>query len=71
MPDMSGIELTEAIRALDSSAAVIWITAYVSHEVRDEATRLAVCDCLDKPLEIAEIRQAVRDALQAAESQNQ
>lgn len=71
MPNMNGIELTEAIRALDPSATVIWITAYGSHEVRDEATRLGVCDCLDKPLEIAEIRQAVRDALQVAESQNQ
>jgi DNA-binding NtrC family response regulator len=71
MPDMDGVELTRAIRALDPGAAVIWITAYGSHEVRDELARLAVCDCLDKPLEIAEIRQAVRDALQAAETQNQ
>jgi DNA-binding NtrC family response regulator len=71
MPDMDGIELTEAIKALDSDAAVIWITAYGSHEVRDKLARLAVCDCLDKPLEITEIRQAVRDALQATESQNQ
>jgi DNA-binding NtrC family response regulator len=67
MPDMNGIELTEAIRALDPSAAVIWITAYGSHEVRDELARLAVCDCLDKPLEIAEIRQAVREALETTE----
>lgn len=71
MQDMNGIELTEAIRALDPGAAVIWITAYGSHEVREEAARLEVYDCLDKPLEIAEIRQAVWDALQATESQNQ
>lgn len=71
MPDMDGIELTEAIRALDPSTAVIWITAYGSREVRDEAVRLAVCDCLDKPLEIAEIRQAVREALQTTENRNQ
>ena len=69
MPDMDGIELTEAIKALDSDAAVIWITAYGSHEVRGETVRLAVYDCLDKPLEIAEIRQVVREALEAAEGQ--
>jgi CheY-like chemotaxis protein len=71
MPGMDGVELTRAIRAFDPGAAVIWITAYDSHEVRDETVRLAVYDCLDKPLEIAEIRQAVRDALQATKSQNQ
>jgi DNA-binding NtrC family response regulator len=71
MPGMDGVELTRAIRALDPGAAVIWITAYGSHEVRGETVRLAVYDCLDKPLEIAEIRQAVRNALQATEGQNQ
>jgi DNA-binding NtrC family response regulator len=70
MQDMNGIELTEAIKALDSGAAVIWITAYGCYKVRDEAARLAVCACLDKPLEIAEIRQAVREALETTESQN-
>ena len=71
MPGMDGVELTRAIRALDPGAAVIWITAYGSHEVRDELARLAVYDCLDKPLEIAEIRQVVREALEATESQKQ
>jgi hypothetical protein len=31
--------------------------------VRNEAARLAVYGCLDKPLEIADIRQTVREAL--------
>ena len=70
MPDMDGLELTGGIRALDSSVAVIWITAYGCYKVRDEAARLAVCACLDKPLEIAEIRQAVREALETPEGQS-
>jgi two-component system response regulator GlrR len=70
MPDMDGLELTEGIRSLGSSVAVIWITAYGCHKVRDEAARLAVCACLDKPLEIAEIRQAVREALGTTEDQS-
>lgn len=70
MRDMDGIELTKAIRALDDSTVVIWITAYGCHNVRDEMTRLRVYGCLDKPLEIAEIRQAVREALEATEGQN-
>jgi DNA-binding NtrC family response regulator len=71
MPDTSGIELTEAIRALDSDTAVLWITAYGGHEVREEAARLEVYSCLDKPLKIAEIRQIVREALEATEGQKQ
>jgi DNA-binding NtrC family response regulator len=71
MPDMDGVELTEAIRALDSGTVVIWITAYGCHKVRNEAARLAVYGCLDKPLEIADIRQTVQEALEATEGHNQ
>lgn len=67
MSDMGGVELTEAIRAWDPLAMVIWITAYDCHKVRAEAERLAVYRCLDKPLEIPEIRAVVRQALQEEE----
>jgi DNA-binding NtrC family response regulator len=66
MPDMDGLELTEAISALDSDTIVIWMTAYGYHRSRLDAARLGVYRCLDKPLEIAEIRQVVREALEAA-----
>jgi len=63
MPDIDGIELVEAIRALQSHTSVIWITAYGCHNLKGECTRLAVCRCLDKPLRIGQIRQAAREAL--------
>ena len=68
MPDVDGIALTEAIREIDLEVAVIWMTAYGCHAMRAEAARLAVYRCLDKPVEIGEIRDAVRQALRAGEA---
>ena len=63
MPDMDGVELTEAVRGLDPSTIVIWITAYDCYRRRGDAARLRVYRCLDKPLEIHEIRDTVSAAL--------
>ena len=66
MVGMDGVELTEAVRALSPSTVVIWITAYGSQETNAEARRLGVYRCLDKPLEVAEIRRIAREALDVA-----
>jgi DNA-binding NtrC family response regulator len=63
MPDMNGVELTEAIRALSPTTGVIWMTAYDCRTLADQAARLGVFRCLDKPLEIDDIRDTVREAL--------
>jgi CheY-like chemotaxis protein len=63
LPGMDGIELTEAARELDSDIAVIWVTAYDSQKARRDVERLGVYRCLDKPLEIDEIRSIAREAL--------
>jgi two-component system, NtrC family, response regulator PilR len=63
MPGMDGITLTQAIRDLNSGTVVVWITAYGCAQVSDEATRLSVHECLEKPLRIDEIRRVVREAL--------
>jgi DNA-binding NtrC family response regulator len=63
MPDIDGVELTEAIRALSPTTGVIWMTAYDCRTLTTDATRLEVFRCLDKPLEIDEIRDTVREAL--------
>jgi DNA-binding NtrC family response regulator len=68
MPDVDGIALTEAIREMDTGAVVIWMTAFGCYTFREEAVRLAVYCCLDKPVEIGEIREAVRQALGAGEA---
>jgi len=67
MADMGGIELTEAIKALNAETAVVWVTAYGCHKVVNEAARLSVYKCLDKPLRMAKIRRVVREALEGAE----
>jgi DNA-binding NtrC family response regulator len=68
MPGMDGITLTQAIRDLNSGTVVVWITAYGCAQVSDEATRLSVHECLEKPLRIDEIRRVVRDALDNSKS---
>jgi len=64
MPGIDGVELTRAIKASNPDAAVIWITAYGCHLVTAEAEDLGVYACLDKPLEIQQIRKVVREALE-------
>lgn len=63
MPGMGGVALTKAIRTLSPRTIVVWITAYRSQETDAEAQRLGVYRCLDKPVEVDEIRRIVREAL--------
>ena len=63
MPDLGGVELTEAIRQTSPDTAIVWITAHGCHSVTTEAARLEIRRCCDKPLEVDEILQVVREAL--------
>jgi CheY-like chemotaxis protein len=63
MPDMDGVALTEALSALRDAPAVIWMTAYGCRATAQEAARLGVHRCLDKPLEVADIRHVVSETL--------
>ena len=63
VPQTDGIAFTEALRGLPYDPIVIWMTAYDSHTMRPDAERLGVHRCLDKPLEVAEIRQIVSETL--------
>ncbi|HEM62243.1 MAG TPA: response regulator [Chloroflexi bacterium] len=66
LPGIDGVQLTEQIKGLQPEIGIVWITAYGCQKLRREASRLGVYKCLDKPLEIAEIRQAAREALDDA-----
>ena len=72
MPELNGVELTEAIRQTSPDTAVVWITAYGCHGRSADAARLEVYRCYDKPLEVDEILQIAREALgiEAAREQN-
>lgn len=63
MPQVDGIGLTRAFLDENPDGQVIWLTAHGCHRVRDAAGRLDIYQCMNKPLEIDKIRQAVRRAL--------
>lgn len=63
MPDMDGVALTQALRGMDLDPVVIWMTAYNCCTAQDDMERLGVHRCLDKPIEIDEIRRIVSEAL--------
>jgi len=64
MPEMDGIQLTEAVRALYTRPAIVWMTAYGCADAVAAAQRLGVGRCLEKPLEIEQIRASVAAALE-------
>ena len=64
MPGLNGIGLARSIREINAQTALIWITAYGCHRLLEERDGLAVFCCLNKPLRIGEIRQAVQEAIQ-------
>ena len=65
LPGLDGVALTRALRTGQAKdTPVIWITAHGSDELREQAAALGVYRCLDKPVEIAAIRQAAVEALQ-------
>jgi len=68
MPDLNGVELSEAINQIRPDTVVVWITAYGCSSVFSEAARLAIYRCYDKPLEVDEILQIAREALGIAQS---
>lgn len=63
MIGMDGLELIGAARSIRPETRVILITAYSSAALELEARRLQVLRFLTKPLEIAEFRQVVQQAL--------
>jgi len=66
MPDIDGVQLTEAVGSTSPGMPVIWLTAYGCEGVQEEVARLRVRRCINKPVRTSEIVQAVREALRSA-----
>lgn len=64
MAGMSGIEVLNALKSIDASTEVIMLTAYETLETARQALRLGACDYLNKPFDIATLREAVRTAME-------
>jgi two-component system nitrogen regulation response regulator GlnG len=64
LPETSGLEVFEKIRSIDSKLPVIFITSLSSSETAIKAMTMGAFDYLLKPLDLARIRDLVRQALE-------
>ena len=64
MPDMDGMELMEAVKALDSRVTVMVITGYGTIESAVEALKRGAYDFIPKPFKLEELELIVNRALE-------
>jgi two-component system sensor histidine kinase/response regulator len=64
MPGMSGVELLERIKFIDSTIEAVMLTAFETTETIRQALKLRACDYLNKPYDLAALRTAVNNAMQ-------
>ena len=64
MAGMSGIEVLERLKYVDSAIEVIMMTAFETTDTIRQALRLRACDYINKPFDIATVRSAVSNAMQ-------
>ncbi len=62
--DMSGLEVFDQIRKIDSRLPVILITAYATTETAIEAMKRGAFDHLVKPVDLSQLREVVQRALE-------
>ena len=64
MAGMSGIEVLERLRFVRPNLEAIMITAFETTDTMRQALRLRACDYINKPIDLATIRNAVAQAMQ-------
>jgi two-component system response regulator AtoC len=64
MPGKSGLELLDAVRALDPTLPVIMITAHGSERIAVEALKRGAYDYMSKPFDNDEVAYSIRRALE-------
>ena len=69
MPQMGGVQLTQEIRNLNLEIPVVWMTAFGSQDLVEQAQRMDVHKFLAKPMDMADIRLIAKEALETAVSQ--
>ena len=67
LPEMTGIELLQAIRKGDPNAMVILMTAYASLDTALAAINMGAYDYLMKPIEFTQLKLAAKRALEKRE----
>lgn len=71
MPDMSGLELLEAIRQTDIELPIIMITGFSTEDNAIRALRLGATDFIKKPYDAEALLQQVDEVLQQSASRKQ
>ncbi len=66
LPDMSGLEVYEKLRALEPRVPVIFVTAYTTTETAIEAMRRGAFDYLLKPYDLHQLRTVLEQALEVS-----
>ncbi|HEX4338289.1 MAG TPA: sigma-54 dependent transcriptional regulator [Polyangiaceae bacterium] len=66
LPDQSGLEVHEAIRAIDARIPVIFVTMTKTADAAIEAMKQGAFDYLPKPLDLVQMRRVVGEALDVA-----
>ncbi len=64
MAGMSGIEVLERLKYVDSDIEAIMMTAFETTETMRQALKLRACDYINKPFDIVALRAAVAAAMQ-------
>jgi DNA-binding response OmpR family regulator len=59
MPNLTGVQLVEAIRARGINGKIIVVSAHLSSEAREDYARMDVHETFSKPFNIVELRAAV------------
>jgi two-component system, NtrC family, response regulator PilR len=67
MPDVSGVEVLRAAKAVDRDILGIMVTAFASTETAVEAMRLGACDYLSKPFDVDLLKMKVREKIESRE----
>ena len=67
MPEVDGLQLLEALKAINPSIVTVAMTAFDSQEIRAKAERFEIYRYLVKPFSVHEFGQCVKDAFEEAE----
>ena len=64
LPGMSGLDLLERFKKIDTQILSIIITAYGSLDTAIKSMKLGACDYINKPFKLSELQDSVKDALE-------
>jgi FixJ family two-component response regulator len=68
MPELSGLEIQEKLAALDKSLQVVFVTGHGDVPTSVRAMKAGAFDFLEKPVDEAQLEQAVRRAIECSEA---